>query len=459
MQETNDQPDLQARSEWAALNEVQAVEIGPALQPVNGELVVPGSKSFTNRALLIAALAKGHSHLKGILKSDDSFWCIETLKRLGVELSVPEDKAEISIEGINGQWPNKEAKLYVGASGTNARFLPGALTVAEEGHWVVDGSKRLRERPLSPLIRSLRELGANVHYLEKEGQLPIAITCVVGLNGGVTSISGNVSSQFLSGLLLASPYAKRPVTIYVSDPLVQHAYVKITLDLMQQFGAQVSYTNDLAKLRVQPNGYLGQTLELEADASTCGYFLALAALTNGRIKITNITYDTNQPDIKLLDLLERMGCTVIKGATYIEVQGTTQLKGGFEVSMREMSDQTLTLAALAPFADGPITITEVAHIRAHESDRIAAICTLLGQLGIKTVEHPDGLTVYPGLPQAGPLLSSYDDHRIAMSLAIIGSRVAGIRINDPGCVSKTCPVFFDELAKLGLSVTYTPKNS
>ncbi|MGZ4163030.1 MAG: 3-phosphoshikimate 1-carboxyvinyltransferase [Tumebacillaceae bacterium] len=441
-------PDLQARSTWAELQDVKVAVVSPPVRPLDHDIVVPGSKSFTNRALIIGALARGRSRLSGILRSDDSFWCMETLKKLGVQLDVQEDVVEV--EGVNGAWPVHEADVYIGAAGTTARFLPGALAGAKQGRWVIRASKRMSERPMRTLLQALQDIGAEIRYLEQAGHLPIEVVGS-GLRGGDVNISGSTSSQFISGLLIASAYAEEEVRIHVVDPIVQHAYVKITLDLMKEFGVDVRYDEALSELVVTPSGYVGRDVQLEADASTSCYFLALAALTNGRVRIQNLSYETHQPDRFMIDVLEQIGCQVTRGDGFVEVRGTERLKGGFDISMKEMSDQTLTLAAIAPFADGPIAIHDVAHIRHHESDRIAVICESLRKMGIEVEEREDGLTVYPGLPRAVEL-NSYDDHRVAMSLSLIGARVPGMRILDPGCVSKTCPSFYTELRKLGFGV-------
>ncbi|TSB45442.1 3-phosphoshikimate 1-carboxyvinyltransferase [Alkalicoccobacillus porphyridii] len=440
-------PDSKARSDWSALNDVQTVTISPLNQSIHKDIRIPGSKSFTNRALIIAGLAEGSSKLSGILRSDDSYWCIDTLNKLGIETQVEGDT--IHIQGCNGDWPTKEASLYIGAAGTTARFLPGALAASHEGEWTIEASKRMSERPVSLLLDALKTLGA---HIDSNDYYPLTIHAQ-GLKGGPVTISGKQSSQFISGLLIASPYAENEVTITIPDYIVQHAYVNITIELMKQFGVNVEANEDLTRMTVERKAFKGRELQLEADASTASYFFALAALTNSRIKVTNLTMDTNQPDIFMVDLYEKMGCKVTKGDTYIEVEGTDQLQGGFDISMKEMSDQTLTLAALAPFASGPITLRDVEHIRHHESDRISAICTELTKLGIKVEEFADGLTVYPGTPKPA-LLDSYDDHRVAMSLALIGLKVPGITINDPGCVSKTCPTFFDLLQDLGVAIEY-----
>lgn len=442
--------DLKARSPWSSLNDINEVEISPAAQPIDCEMMIPGSKSFTNRALIMAALASGESVLRGILKSDDSYWCIDALKKLGTDIHVENDR--VRVKGTEGQWPIKTEKLYIGASGTIGRFLPGALAVAGDGQWKVEANKRMSERPVGTLINALKEIGADVQYAENEGFFPLRVNGVK-LKGGEVDISGKVSSQFISGLLISAPYATAPVNIHVTDHIVQHAYVKITLDLMKQFGVAVECDNNLQEMVVHPGSYQGRQLQLEADASTSCYFLALAAITNGKIRINNIAYDIRQPDIKLVDILETMGCTVTKGKDFIELEGTKHLKGGKTISMKEMSDQALTLAAVSVFAHEPVTITEVAHIRHHESDRIKAICEALTRLGIKIEEHKDRFTVYPGIPKPA-VLDSYDDHRVAMSLSIIGARISGIRINDPGCVSKTCPTYFELLEQSGLRVQF-----
>lgn len=441
--------DMEARSPWSNLNDDVTVTISPAKSSINQEYRIPGSKSFTNRALILAAMATGISEISGILRSDDSYWCIDTLTKLGVDISVKGDIA--TVNGVGGNWSTPKEPLYIGAAGTIARFLPGALAAATKGEWTIRASRRMSERPVQPLIEALKTLGASITYLEKDGYYPIKIVGQ-GITGGEVGISGSVSSQFISGLLIASPYSNNPVHIKITDHIVQHAYVNITLDLMKHFGVDVHADNQFENFNINPSHYTGKALQLEADASTACYFFALAAITNGRVKVNNLSYDTNQPDIKMVDVFERMGCKVVKGPGYIEVVGPKKLKGGFTISMKEMSDQALTIAVASLFADQPITITEVAHIRHHESDRIAAICNSLTKLGIQVEEFEDGLKVYPGEPSP-QALDSYDDHRVAMALSLIGAVIPGITIKNPGCVSKTCPTFFDLLGDAGVAVT------
>lgn len=440
-------PDHAARSPWSGTCTKEEVMLFPPLIPVNKDITVPGSKSLTNRALILAALATGTSTLTGILQSDDSYWCIDSLKKLGTVISI--EGTTVTITGTGGSWPVPNGELYVGAAGTVARFLPGALA-AGVGEWRISGSKRMAKRPLAPLIEALSSLGAQMKYAAEPGSLPLTLRAN-GLLGGEVSISGAVSSQFISGLLIAAPYARDPLSININGTVVQRDYVDMTLDTMRQFGIAPLVQNGGQTISFSPKTYTACTLTLEPDVSTCGYFWALAALTNGRVRINGITPQTRQPDIEILDALERMGCTIYRGANFAQVQGTAQLKGGFTVSMKRWSDQTLTLAALAPFADGPITLTDAAHIRHHECDRIAAICKELRKLGIQVEEYPDGLTIYPG-SITPTLLDPHDDHRMAMALALLGAKSPGIRIADPGCVAKTCPDYFDRLSALGVDV-------
>jgi len=275
-----------------------------------------------------------------------------------------------------------------------------------------------------------------------------------GLQGGETAMPGSASSQFVSGMLIAAPYARSPLTLRIDGPVVQRDYVELTLDMMRAFGVDPAISEDGRTFSVAPAKYKARSIALEPDVSTCGYFWSLAAQTNGTMRINGISAaQTRQPDIELLDVLERMGCTVVRGDDFVEVRGPRRLRGGFTVSMKRWSDQTLTVAALAPFADGPITLTDAAHIRHHECDRIAAICAELTKAGIRVDEHPDGLTVYPGQPRPA-LLDTYDDHRMAMALSLLAVKADGIRIADPGCVSKTCPDYWERLLELGVEVHF-----
>ncbi|RJE90347.1 3-phosphoshikimate 1-carboxyvinyltransferase [Paenibacillus sp. 1011MAR3C5] len=439
-------PDLEARSPWSAHPGIRQVKISPPQQKVAGAIRVSGSKSLTNRALILAAMAEGTSRIDGILRSDDAYWCIESLRKLGVAVSVKGESAIVT--GCGGDWPVKDGELYVGAAGTVARFLPGALA-AGHGSWTLKGSKRMEERPSTPLLMALINQGAKISYLNHDHAYPFVLEAS-GLDGGIVEIAGDQSSQFVSGLLLAAPYARQPIILKLQGSTVQKEYVNMTIELMRAFGIQAE--EEGSSYRIPIGTYAAGSLSLEPDISTSCYFWAAAALTGGRIRTEGIdAARTRQPDIEMLDVLERMGCAVTRGDGYVEVEGAAQLRGGLEISMERWSDQTLTLAVLALFADAPITLKDAAHIRHHECDRISAICTELRRLQVDVEEHADGLTVYPGAP-VPVVLDSHDDHRMAMALSLIGLRADGITILDPGCVSKTCPDYFERLRGLGVGV-------
>lgn len=438
---------LPGRSPWAALHDVHAAAVHPFAGSLRAQVRIPGSKSYTNRALILAAVAHGVSTLRGVLRSDDSYWCIDALRRLGLQVDVQDDTAVV--HGGGGKWPAQGGELFIGSAGTIARFLPGVLACTQ-GQWIVDGTAQLRSRPLATLVDAWKRLGARVECTEEAGALPLRIEGRP-LAGGTLSMPGHVSSQFISGVILASPLLTSPLDLRIEGAIVQHAYVLMTLDTMAAFGVKAEHDPGLTHVRVAPQHYQGRTLDLEADASTAGYFLALAAVHRGTVRITNLGSGTRQPDLQLCDVLERMGCAVQRTDAWVEVTGPERLRGGFDVSMKAMSDQTLTVAAIAPFADGPISLREVAHIRHHESDRIGAMCTLLRQLKVPVEEHDDGMTITPAQP-VGTTLDTYDDHRVAMALAVLGTRTPGVVLRDPGCVSKTCPTFFSELRALGIGV-------
>ncbi|WP_207482149.1 3-phosphoshikimate 1-carboxyvinyltransferase [Arenibaculum pallidiluteum] len=436
-----------SRSPWSRLNEVRQARIAPAGR-VSGEIVLPGSKSVTNRALLLAGAAKGESRLTGLLRSDDSYWCVNLLRQCGVDASF--DGEELRIGGSGG-WRSASEPLYIGSAGTIARFLPGLLCAAS-GNWEVHASEQLSRRPLAPLIEALRTLGGAIEPVEEAGRLPLRIEGP-SLRGGTVRMSGALSSQFISGVLLAAPLAAQGATVEIVDEIVQQDYVAITIDMMRAFGAQVEVDAAFRRFRVEPGAYRGRALAIEADASTATYFLALAALKGGPLTVLNLDPGTLQPDIRFIDVLRQMGCRIETQGRGVTVAAPERLRGGFTLDMRPMSDATLTVAAMAPFADGPISIRGVEHIRAHESDRISVMVQALRALGIAVEEHRDGLTVQPGTPRFAEL-DTHDDHRVAMSLAVLGAAGAGVALIDPGCVSKTCPVFFDELERLGVAVSY-----
>ncbi|MER2519503.1 MAG: 3-phosphoshikimate 1-carboxyvinyltransferase [Bdellovibrionales bacterium] len=434
---------------WTKLTDVKSVEIGPLVAPVNIEVALPGSKSVSNRVLLMAALADAPCRLSGVLRSDDTYWMTESLKTLGANIAI--DGSNFSIWGNNLLASRSPTRIFVGSSGTAARFLPGVLA-ARQAETIMAGSEQLTKRPIASLVEGLKSLGAAIETMGEGERLPLKISGG-GFDGGQIAMSGAQSSQFISGVLIAAPLSRQGVTLEVPDEIVQSDYVRITLHYMKAFGVVSETNNDLTRFFVPPQQYRAANFPLEADASTATYFFALAALTGGRTKIANLGTTTTQPDYGFVDILERMGCRVVKTETTTEVVGGHPLKGGFDIDMKPLSDATLTLAAIAPFADGPIHIHNVAHIRHHESDRIKVACDILTGMGLRVEERPDGLSIYPGNPRKTEI-DPRDDHRVAMSMALTGAKGNGIVIDTPSCVSKTCPEFFDLLsACAGVSVT------
>jgi 3-phosphoshikimate 1-carboxyvinyltransferase len=432
---------------WAALQGVRAVRVGRIDRPIAAEVTVPGSKSVSNRALILAAMAEGRTRLSGLLRSDDTWWCIDALGRLGVTLAV--SGTDVTVDGIGRRRP-RQGQLHVGSAGTVARFLPPFLAAGDAGEWRVTASQQMSRRPIVPLFETLRQGGATIAHEGAAGCYPVRIRGG-SFTGGRLDISGSVSSQFISGVLLGAAQARDGVTLIVDGGIVQSEYVRITLDAMRHFGASVDVDGSFTSFTVAPTGYAACDMVVEADASTATYFAALAAVTRGRITMLNLGPGTRQPDYGFLEILERLGCTVERRADRTTVSCSGPLRGGFSVDMRPLSDASLTLAAIAPFADAPITITGVAHIRHHESDRIAAACTSLTALGVPVTEHPDGLTVTPAKPRFATL-DTFEDHRVAMAFAVLGAAGEGVELLGPACVSKTCPTFFELISTLGVGV-------
>lgn len=434
-----------AATPWATLGGVKAMHIAPFHRPINAEIAVPGSKSLSNRALILAAMANGRTHLSGLLRSDDTYWCVDALRRLGAAIDV--DGMNAVIDGVGRRRP-KSGPIHVGSAGTLARFLPPFLVAGDAGSWTVTASRQMSRRPVAALFDALRQGGAHIETAGDTNCFPAEIAGN-SFAGGKLAMSGKVSSQFISGVLLGAGQSRNGVELTVDGGIVQSEYVRMTIDSMRHFGGSVDMDEALTRFIVQPTGYTAHDMVVEADASTATYFAALAAVTRGRVKLTNLAPGTRQPDYGFMEILERLGCTVERKTDGTTVSCDRPLRGGFTVDMRPLSDATLTLAALAPFADAPITITGVAHIRHHESDRISAICKSLAQLGVPVEERPDGLMVSPGKPMFA-VLETYEDHRVAMSLAVLGVAADGVELLDPGCVSKTCPAFFELLGGLGI---------
>jgi 3-phosphoshikimate 1-carboxyvinyltransferase len=366
---------------------------------------------------------------------------IRGLSQLGIPVSKSGDRLEVT--GCDGRIPGEQADLFIGNSGTTLRFLTAMLTLGH-GHFRLDGTPRMRERPIGDLIDALGQLGADVATELPTGCPPLIIRAA-GLPGGTATIRGNISSQYLSGLLLAAPYAKRAVTLLVDGLLVSQPYVHMTLGVMRAFGVEVSSSN-LARLQV-PNTshYRACAYNIEPDASAASYFFAAAAITGGKIIVQGLARDALQGDIAFVDLLAQMGCRITHHADSLQVEGAPL--HGIDVDMNAISDTVQTLGAVALFAEGPTTIRGVAHIRHKETDRIGALACELRKLGAVVDEFDDGLRITPKALQPAEI-ATYDDHRMAMSLALPGLRIPGVVILDPGCTSKTYPGYFQDLASI-----------
>ena len=420
----------------------EELEITPLDQPPDATINVPGSKSVTNRALLVAALAGGSSTIRNPLLSDDSYWLMDALVRLGIGLTANRDGGEVRVDGQGGVIPASNLNLFVGNAGTVARFLPPALALGL-GPYTVDGVPRMRERPVSDLVEGMRQLGAAVEYAGEKERFPLKILGG-GIRGGEARVSGTRSSQFASGLLMAAPYADAPVNLRVAGRK-QWPYIGITLAVMRAFGVTVHEAQDL--FSVQPTVYQPLDYEVEPDASAASYFMAAAAITGGRVKIPGLGSSSPQGDLRFAEVLQTMGCEVDITPDSIEVSGPDRLRG-VHVDMNAFSDTMMTLAAISPFAEGPTTISNVAHTRLQETDRLFAIATELHRLGVTTYQTPSSIRIIPQTPRAA-VIRTYGDHRMAMAFAVTGLVVRGIRIQDPACVTKTFPDFFGRLGELG----------
>jgi 3-phosphoshikimate 1-carboxyvinyltransferase len=403
---------------------------------------VPGSKSITNRALLVAALADGPSALVGALHSDDTRYMAEALNALGVPVGSDEPGASFRVQGGGGTFLAPEADLFVGNSGTTMRFLTAALPLGH-GHYRIDGVPRMRQRPIAPLLHALADLGADARSELGTGCPPVVVEAG-GLRGGRTAMAGDLSSQYFSALLLAAPYAREGVVVDVAGDLVSKPYLPMTAAVMAAFGVAAEIdTADWSRLAVAPGQrYTGRVFPIEPDASNASYFFAAAAVTGGRVRVDGLGRDSTQGDLRFVDALAAMGADVQIGAEFTTVQGPPNgdLRG-VDLDLGPISDTAQTLAAIAPFATGPTTIRGVAHARLKETDRVAALATELRRLGQEVAEFPDGLRITPR-PIVPATIDTYDDHRMAMSFAVTALRAPGVRLRDPGCVAKTFPEFF-----------------
>ena len=423
----------------------------PCIKTGHRQLVadVPGSKSITNRALLLATLAEGTSTLRGVLFSDDSRHFLKCVQDLGFETTVNEESKTITVCGHGGAVPKKEAFQYVGSAGTAARFLTAYLGVSH-GIYHMDASEQMRKRPMAPLLHSLEELGCEIIYPEisggspsQKGYFPFTLRSN-GFCKNKISVDINHSSQFLSALLISSCLADDDFTIKIEGTHGM-AYIDMTCKMMEQFGVTAKKTD--ASTFVTKKGQVYHSLDylVEPDVSAACYFYAMAPLLHIPVIVRNVHFTSLQGDVAFLHILDQMGCTAAETKDGVLVTPpATDAFHGVTVDMSACSDQAITLAAIAPFADSPTTITGIGHIRFQESNRIAAIVTELGKMGIRCEESESSITIYPGAPKPS-LVETYDDHRMAMGFSLIGLRSEGIVIDNPDCCRKTFENYFDVL--------------
>lgn len=422
-----------------------SLDIPQCSGPIVGSIRPPGSKSITNRALVCAALARGESRLTGALDSHDTRVMVAGLEALGIDVATDWSRGEIRVIGCGGAIPKTSATIDCAASGTTIRFL-SAVCALGHGTYRLDGTPRMRKRPIGDLLESLGALGVDA-AAESPGGCPPVLIRSRGLAGGTAHIAGNVSSQFASGLAMAGPCTGKGLVLEFTGHLVSLPYLAMTRRVMESFGATCD-ARDERLWRIEPTGYRGVAYGIEPDASAASYFAAAAAITGGTVRIEGLGRSSMQGDVGFCDALGQMGCAVEWHAgpdAGVTIGG--RASRGIDIDMNAISDTVPTLAVVALFADGPTTIRNVAHIRDKETDRISDLVTELRKLGATVEERADGLTVKPGR-QCGAEIATYDDHRMAMSLALAGLRIPGVRILDPVCVGKTFPDYWDRLAAL-----------
>lgn len=412
------------------------------------QVTVPGSKSVTNRALLLAMLADGTSTLDGVLFSDDTRHFLDCVEKLGFPVEIDEKKQRVVVTGMGGKIPKKEASIYVGSAGTAARFLTALLGVVE-GTYHMDASEQMKKRPMDSLLHSLEELGTKIIYKEREGYFPYTLeyqeeSWKEGNQEKTVSVNINKSSQFLSALLIASVCIKEGLRIHVEG---EHgmSYIGITTDMMKEFGVTVLKDGEKDFYIPAGSGYHGLMYQIEPDVSAACYYYGMAPLLNRPVQVRHVHFQLMQGDLGFIRLLEKMGCQVCDEEEGIVVKPPEDgILHGIHADMHSCSDQAITMAALAPFAAEETVISGIAHIRLQESDRMKAIVTELTRLGVSCEMGEDEIRIKPGMPHQG-VVHTYDDHRMAMGFSLIGLKVPGIVIDDPMCCRKTFETYFDVL--------------
>ncbi len=414
------------------------------IREINTVISVPGSKSYTQRALITSALATGRSVIKDALISEDTEHLIEALSVLGANIT--QQGHDFVVEGTGGKLVTPPSPLYLGNNGTGLRFLVGTVSIGH-GTFVLDGNRRMRQRPIQPLVDALNKMGVKAFCVAGTGCPPVQVEAE-GLPGGKTRLDTALSSQYVSSLLLASPYAQEDIEIGMSSLVPSWPYIKLTLDVMAHFGVKVSVSEERffhikARQAYQPKEYA-----IEGDVSSATYFMAAAAIVGGTIRIPNINGNSLQGDLRLLEILETMGCKVSASEDGIEVTGPLSNQEDLSFDLNDAPDMVPALAVVSAFRKGKTILQNILHLRVKESDRVAALTHELRKLGARVEKKADGMIIQ-GIATRGAEIDCYDDHRIAMSFAIAGLAIEGISIKDPGCVKKSFPDFWEKLDSLG----------
>lgn len=420
------------------------------------EVEVPGSKSITNRALMLAALSNGVCKLSGVLFSDDSRAFLSCLTNLGFEVLIEEENKQVTIHGLGGVIPNRNAEINVRSAGTAARFLTAMLAFAG-GDYILQSSEQMKKRPMEPLIIMLRNIGVGVKCLEEEGHFPFEIHSK-GINVDEITMDTTMSSQFVSALLMAGVMLPQGLKVRMSGSRTTGAYIKLTLSMMQQFGIRVIQEENVCYVPYNLS-YQAADYQIEPDVSGACYFYAMALLLGISVVVKRVHFNSMQGDIKFIEVLKQLGCSIDDTDRGICVTGTKDgTYPGIVVDMNDFSDQTMTLAVLAPFATSPTIIENVSHIRLQESNRIRAIVQEMTRLGIQCEENEEyqGICIYPGKISPA-LIETYDDHRMAMAFTLIGLRVDGIVIDNPHCCSKTFENYFNIIDELTTNTELSEK--
>ena len=403
------------------------------------KVTVPGSKSITNRALLMAALSKGECYIKGILFSDDSRHFLKALEDLGFELDINEDDKEVRVVGRSGDIPKKEATIYVGSAGTAARFLTAMLGLSD-GEYVINASEQMKKRPMKPLFDVLKAMGSGIEFLEEENALPVRIVGCKADKKMRVSLDISKSTQFLSALMMLGCMCKEGLEVKITSEKKTGSYINITKNMVEEFGGKVDFNGDV--YYVEPKPYSIKEYQVEPDVSAACYFYGIAAIYGCKALVNNVHFNSTQGDIRFINVLEEMGCKVTDTEAGIEVVGPDKLKGLKNVDMNNFSDQALTLANVVIFADSPTTISNIAHIRGQECDRLHAVASNLTKMGIKVDESEDSITIYPGEFISADI-DTFEDHRVAMSFTMSGMGEKSLKILDPMCCRKTFENYFE----------------